>query len=547
GHFGPELKFAGYDHLVIHGKADKPVYIYVKDEKVEIRDAKNLWGKDVLDLDNIIKDEINEKRFEVASIGIAGENLVKYAAVMTGNCAAGRGGVGAVMGSKLLKAIVVKGTKGIKVKEQAAFFDTVVKANDNLFDAPVRESLNLYGTAGSIPLRNETNMLPCYNFQKTSMENAYNISGQYIAENGYLKNRSGCSSCSSACHRFTTVEKGPYEGTTCGGPEYETVAALGAGCGVSDIEPILKANDLCNRYGIDTISVGGAIQWAMECYQRGVFDLNDTNGLALEWGNGETIVTLVKWIANRSYYIGDLLAEGVNIASKKVGKGSDAWAIHSKGLEQSRAEVRVRKGYALSLAVNNRGPDHLTSQVYAEDGTSTEGRELIRKITGDVSFANPRSIERRGQITKWHEDYYALSDCLGLCTFFTLSRGYLLDQTISTLLFKQATGRDFSTKELVEAGERIINLERAYNIREGAGRKDDTLPKRLLNEPVPDGINKGMRTDQAQLDIMLDEYYEIRSWDKKSGWPYKESFDVLDLPEIKERMLEIPHYPSLQG
>lgn len=541
-HFGPELKYAGYDHLVIHGQSEKPVYLYIKDDEIQIKDAANLWGKDVLQINDLIKQDIGEDRFEVATIGIAGENLVKYAAIMSGHSAAGRGGVGAVMGAKKLKAIVVKGNKPVSVTDAPAFLTTVMKTNNDLFDAPARQGLMLYGTAGSVPLRNETNMLPCRNFQNTFMENAYNLSGQFIKEKGYLKNSSGCSSCSAACHRFTMVEEGPYKGTKTGGPEYETVASLGAGCGISDIEAVLKASELCNLYGLDTISAGGAIQWAMECYQRGVLNLEDTNGLPLEWGRGDVLVQLVEWIARREH-IGDLLAEGVKRASDVIGKGSAAWAIHSKGLEQSRAEVRIRKGYALSLAVNNRGPDHLTSQVYAEDGTSIEGRELIKKITGDYAFASPKLIERRGQITKWHEDYYALSDCLGLCTFFTLSRGYLLNSTVSTDLYNQATGSDFSIADLVQAGERIINLERAYNIREGATRKDDTIPARLLNEPVPDGIHAGMRTDQTQLDIMLDEYYDVRKWDKKTGWPFKESLERLDLQEIKEQLLSIPEYP----
>jgi len=539
GHFAPELKFAGYDYLVIHGKARRPVYLWIQDEKVTIRDASHLWGKDVPDTDELIQEELKNDRVETAGIGPAGENLVKFAAIMIGHNSAGRGGLGAVMGAKKLKAVAVQGHKPVEVARPELFKNLSLRALQTLAGFEGRKGLSLYGTAGLVPIRNEMQLFPVKNFQEDHLEGAYQFSGQYLAEKGYLKNRFGCSACGTSCHRFTTVDEGKYKGSKSGGPEYETVAAFGGGCKVIDTEAILKANELCNRYGMDTISTGSVIQWAMECREKEVLD---AEGVNLNWGNGEAIVELVRRIAFRQD-IGDLLAEGVKRAAEKVGHDSWKWAIHVKGLEQSRAEVRARKGYALALAVNPRGPDHLCSQVYAEDGATPEARALIKKICGSEKYATHVMPEKRGAIVRWHEDCYAATDALGLCTFVTLSRGYLIDPKMMTEFYAHATGTEVSEEELLEVGHRIVTLEKAFNVREGATRKDDTLAWRFMNEPIQSGPRRGMTTPQKELDLMLDEYYELHGWDRATGWPKKETLESLGLEKVAEELARFGKIP----
>jgi len=539
GHFAPELKFAGYDYLVIHGKARRPVYLWIQDEKVTIRDASHLWGKDVPDTEELIQEELKNDRVETAGIGPAGENLVKFAAIMIGHNSAGRGGLGAVMGAKKLKAVAVQGHKPVEVARPELFKNLSLRALQTLAGFEGRKGLSLYGTAGLVPIRNEMQLFPVKNFQEDHLEGAYQFSGQYLAEKGYLKNRFGCSACGTSCHRFTTVDEGKYKGSKSGGPEYETVAAFGGGCKVIDTEAILKANELCNRYGMDTISTGSVIQWAMECREKEVLD---AEGVNLTWGNGEAIVELVRRIAFRQD-IGDLLAEGVKRAAEKVGHDSWKWAIHVKGLEQSRAEVRARKGYALALAVNPRGPDHLCSQVYAEDGATPEARALIKKICGSEKYATHVMPEKRGAIVRWHEDCYAATDALGLCTFVTLSRGYLIDPKMMTEFYAHATGTEVSEEELLEVGHRIVTLEKAFNVREGATRKDDTLAWRFMNEPIQSGPRRGMTTPQKELDLMLDEYYELHGWDRATGWPKKETLESLGLEKVAEELARFGKIP----
>ena len=540
GHFAPELKFAGYDYLVIRGKARCPVYLWIQGGNVTFCDAIHLWGKDVQETEELIQEELKEGRVEIACIGPAGENLVKFAAIMVGHNSAGRGGLGAVLGAKKLKAIAVQGHRPVEIARPDLFKTLALEALNRLANFEGRKGLSLYGTAGLVPMRNETQLFPVKNFQEGYLEGAYQFSGQYLAERGYLKNRFGCSACGTSCHRFTTVDEGKYSGSKSGGPEYETVAALGGGCKVIDTEAILKANELCNRYGLDTISAGSVIQWAMECHEK---ELLSAEGVKLTWGNGDAIVELVKRIAFRQD-IGDLLAEGVKRAAEKVGHDSWKWAIHAKGLEPARAEVRARKGYALAHAVNPRGPDHLCSQVYAEDGATPEARALIKKICGSEAYANHTMLEKRGAIVRWHEDCYAATDALGLCTFVTLSRGYLIDPKMMTEFFGHATGIEISEEELLKIGHRIVTLEKAFNVREGAARKDDTLAWRFMNEPIKAGPRRGMTTTQTELDLMLDEYYELHGWDRATGWPKMETLERLGLNNIAEELSRLGKIPQ---
>jgi len=404
----------------------------------------------------------------------------------------------------------------------------------------------LYGTASSVAVINELGSFPSYNFRSGHIENAEKISGPYLVEAGYLKGRMGCNGCIFSCHRYCEIDSGPYAGTYGGGPEYETMSALGSGCGSVDVELVIRANDLCNIYGMDTISAGGVIQWAMECYEKGILTDQDTGGLKLEWGKADVILKLLEQMARREKF-GAVLADGVRNAAKRVGQGSEKWAVEAKGLEQSRVETRTAFGYALAFAVNPRGPDHLHTEVLAEFGTRPGGRALVAKITGSERYAFPRTLEKRAEIVRWHEDCYAATDALGLCAFATTAR-YGVTPELMARMLSAATGVHFSEDALMQAGRRIMNLEKAFNVREGATRKDDRLPYRIMNEvldtraadakdrsegaderPVP--VKKLVNT-REYLDQMLDEYYTLHGWDKKTGCPRYETLEMLELKDV---------------
>jgi aldehyde:ferredoxin oxidoreductase len=547
GHWGTELKFAGYDYLVVHGAATTPVYLWIDDGKVEIRDARHLWGKDVRETTSLLHEETGDPATQVAVIGQGGENLVYFAAIMVSVYnAAARGGAGAVMGSKKLKAVAVRGHGSVKVADGKEFYRSCHVAIKNSYEDATAKFAHLYGTAGSVPMVNEARAFPAYNFRRGYIEGAEKIGGPYLAESKYLKRRLGCNACIFCCHRYCEITEGKYAGCYTGGPEYETISALGAGCGSIDLEVVIKANELCNIYGLDTISAGNLIQWAMEGYEKKIFTERQLEGLRLEWGNGEAIVEMVRRIAHRQG-LGNILADGVKRAAEKIGHGSEQWAIQAKGLEQSRVETRAAFGYALAFAVNPRGPDHLHSETIAEFGTRPGGRRLIKKITGDEKYANPRLIEKRADIVRWHEDCFAATDSLGLCAFINTSR-FGVDPQQMADMFSAAIGKRVTEEELMNAGRRILTLEKCFNVREGATRADDVLPWRLMNEPL-ESLARGQdvtksiegKTDgddftpinsPAMLNRMLDEYYELHNWDKQTSWPYRDTLEKLGLKEV---------------
>lgn len=533
GHWGAALRFAGYDHLVVHGRSEAPVYIYVEDERVEIRPAGHLWGKDVRQTTKLLQQELGGGDVEIACIGQGGENLVRFAAIMFSVYnAAGRGGAGAVMGSKRLKAIAVRGKGLLRPAQPERLGQLVEKVRENLKAVPQMQRLAKYGTSNGLEGVNELHALPTLNYQRGYFEGASRISGPYLVEAGYLKRRVACFSCPIGCHRYAEVRDGPFARTFGGGPEYETLASLGAGVGVDDVEAILKANELCNIYGLDTISTGSVIQWLIESRLHGAINSQEADGLDLKWGDGQLVTELVRRIAFREG-IGDLLAEGVRRAAEKVGGDSYKWAVEAKGLEQSRVETRSMMGYALSFAVNPRGPDHLTAQLLAETGFRPEQVRLIEKITGDAKYANPYLLDKRAEIVVWHEHCYAISDCLGICSFPTTSL-LAVDPALMAELFSAWTGEEVSEQEITQAGERVWNLERCFNVREGATRADDRLPWRLMHEELPD--RPGAINSPEALNTMLNEYYDLRGWDRETGWPTRETLEDLGLCDVAEEL-----------
>lgn len=543
GHWGAELKFAGYSILVIKGRAERPVYIWIDGEQVEIRDAAHLWGLDTRRATDRIKEELGDDEIQVSVIGQAGENRVKFASIMFNyyNTAA-RGGTGAVMGSKNLKAVAVRGSRPLTVAQPELFDKLSLRVRGSLSRDMGSMNLSEYGTAGIVDTVNTIHALPSYNFRESYIEEGYLLGGQHLRTAGYLKRRFACGACGTGCHRYTTVDEGPYRGSNSGGPEFETLSALGSGCGITDTKTVLKGNELCNLYGMDTISAGSVIQWAMECYEKGLLSSADTGGIALEWGSSEALIKMLEDIAYRRDF-GDFLANGVKNAAERLGGESWKWAVQAKGLEQSRVEIRMRKGYSLAFAVNPRGPDHLHTECVAESARTPEAKALIVKICGSEEYATPYITDKRADIIRWHEDCYAVTDALGFCAFAT-TLAYAIGPQEMADLFSAGTGISMTEEEIMKAGRRILTLEKCINVRRGLDRSDDSLPWRVMNEPIASGAKVGMRSSHEEIEKMLDDYYRLHGWDPQTSWPTAETLSLLGLDKMAAELKAIGKLPG---
>jgi aldehyde:ferredoxin oxidoreductase len=540
GAWGSAFRYAGHSYVIIRGKASTPVYLWIDNEKVEIRDAQYLWGKDVRQTEHLLHEELGDSNIRVACIGPAGENLVMFAAIMCSNYnAAARGGPGAVMGSKNLKAIAVRGNRPIEVAEPQRFKDLVDEAWDLYHAQTGALNTHLYGTSGGIDSINAINAFPTMNFQQSHFDQAHQISGEYLVEKGYLKRRVGCYSCPLSCHRYSEVKSGKHAGAYTGGPEYETFAGIGAGNGLGDTEYVIKANELCNIYGLDTISTGNIIAWIMECHQREI-DF-DRDGLDLCWGNGQAVIELIERIAYRRG-LGGLLANGVKLASEKLGQESENWAIQAKGLEQSNVDTRSAYSYALAFMVNPRGPDHLMTETLAEFGLSPEMLAVIEEATGDKKYASPYMTEKRPEIVRWHEDVYAVTDALGLCAFASTAQYYMTPKLMADL-FSAAVGVPCTRDEVMDLGRKIVTIERAFNTREGASRANDLLPKRLMTEQQP-GITGRVAINSFEvMNPLLDQYYALHEWDVQSGRPTRAVFHKFGLDPWADELDKLGFLP----
>ncbi|MEW6081930.1 MAG: aldehyde ferredoxin oxidoreductase family protein [Bacillota bacterium] len=501
GYWGALLKFAGYDGLMITGQAESPVYLWVHDGEVEIRDAGHLWGKDTFEVDEIIRGETHKKA-SVASIGQAGENLVAFACVMNEgkhSRAAGRTGLGAVMGSKKLKAVAVHGKDSPKVADPKALGDSVKGLAPVIVEKMKRYTL--LGTPGGVVSNALISDLPVKNWTIGDwVKDAEVIGGERMAKT-VLVGRYYCRGCVIGCGRTVRVDSGPYKGVDGGGPEYETLAGLGSLCLVNDLEAICMANELCNRYGIDTISAGGVIAFALEAYEKGFLTKGDTGGQELRWGDPSVVLDLVRKIAFREG-IGDLLACGVRKASEELGKGTEGFAIHVKGLEPAFHDPRAMSSLAVGYATHNRGACHRGNSHALE-------RYTIPDI-GHTRVLGRMESGEKGTKTALLQNYSELFNSLKLCQFL-----FSCVPASSILGWVRAvTGWDMEMEEFLQAGERIFNLKRLYNMRHGVSRKDDTIPHRIATLRFADGGSKDFVPD---LEPMLEEYYKARGWDADGG------------------------------
>lgn len=511
GHWGPELKFAGFDLLILSGAASSPVYLWIDDGRVEIRDAAHLWGAGVWETEDRIREELGVPNARITSIGPAGENRVRFAAILNDkHRAAGRSGVGAVMGSKNLKAIAVRGTRGIPIARPHEFLAAQWRKKASLRESRGREGFTRYGTSSTLGPINAIGALPTRNFRETVFEGADKISGEVINDE-YVVAHKACFACTIACGRVSKISSeaggrfalhtSPRNWKQAGeGPEYESMFGFGPECGVDDPEALIAAHWLCNDYGMDPISAGATIGAAIELYLEGAIS-DDISGGPLEWGNAGRMLQLLEQTAYRQGF-GEELAEGSKRMTAKFGRPE--LAMVSKGQEFAAYDGRAMQGRGLSYATSNRGACHLKAEVLRAD------------------YKDP-GHEGKAEIVASTENSVSTLDSAGLCLF--LNSGASMENYLEE--FNAATGLDYTMEAFVRAGERIWNLERLFNLRAGITPADDTLPKRMLSEPIPTGPRAGMVT---QLEPMLAEYYEVRGW--PGGIPSPEKLAALQLEAL---------------
>jgi aldehyde:ferredoxin oxidoreductase len=494
GTFGAELKRAGYDAVILTGKAEKPVYLWIDDDSVQILDAANLWGKSPSETEETIKNDLGDYYVRVAAIGLAGEKLSKIACILNEKTrAAGRTGLGAVMGSKNLKAIVVRGTHDITVAKPAEFMDMVKEFHERM-KGPATQKYRTLGTVENVLINNNLYCMPTRNYSRARFEDADKVSGEALNAR-YVAKIIACSSCPMRCEHEAVVREGPYKGTMAR-VEYESIWAMGPYTGVNKLDAIIKAAELCNYYGMDAQSTGVTVGFAMDCYENGILSSKDLDGIEASFGNAEALLQLIEKMGKRDG-IGDLLADGVKVAAAKIGKGADKLAQHIKGLEVTGYDLRCLKTAALGFAVSFRGADHNRSNAYVID------------LKGKVDRL--KAEKGRGKLVKDQEDTYALIDSLIVCK--NAKGAFYKEVPELAKLYSLVTGYDMTPEEFSAAAERVNILARLINIREGLNRKDDTLPWKVMNKPIPDdGPVKGAIVTQDELNLMLDGYYESRGW-----------------------------------
>ena len=513
GFFPTEMKRTGFDLFIFEGKAERPVYLWVHDGEAELRSAEHLWGKDVFETEDALRAE-TDRRARVACIGPAGERLVRIAAIMNEkHRAAARSGVGAVMGSKNLKAVVVRGTQAPTLahpEEMRALCREVTEEVKKAVEAG--SALRVYGTAYVPPVTNEVGILPTRNFQTGVFAHAEDISGHVLREK-YLIRPKACYGCPIACGRLTKIDEPPYVGEG-EGPEYETIASLGSACGVGNLAAITYANYLCNRLGLDTISTGVTIACAMELFERGILPESDV-GMELRFGDADAMIEMVRRAGMREGF-GDLIAEGsYRLASHY---GHPEYAIVAKKQEFPGYDPRGAQGMGLLYATSNIGASHMA------------GDTAYMEVFGVPKRLDPLSVDDKPAYVKYFEDIFAIVDAAGLCVFLSIrhlfENTYQLEPVRISRMMEYATGAGYDEETLLKAGERIYNLERMFLVRAGFSRADDTLPPRMLQEPMPEGAAEG---HVVELDKMLSEYYRLRGWDE-NGVPTQEKLAELGLP-----------------
>ncbi|MFQ5996167.1 MAG: aldehyde ferredoxin oxidoreductase family protein [Dehalococcoidales bacterium] len=505
GYWGAELKMAGFDAIIVEGKAEKPVYLFIRDGEAQIKDARHLWGMKALECQNAIREELGDPLIKVAYIGPAGENLVRFASVMNDlDAAAGRTGMGAIMGSKNLKAVACRGHQRVSLADPPAVRDIGIWVRDN---TPItNKGMHDFGTARMIRILDGVGGLPTRNFQLGSLEDADNISGQTMKDT-ILVRRRACFACPVQCKREVKVDEPYTVDPRYGGPEYETLAALGSDCGITDLKALAKGNELVNAYCLDSISCGATIAFAMECFENGLLTSKDTGGIDLRFGNTSAMLQMIEQIALRQGF-GDVLAEGVARAAKKIGPGAEEFAFHIKGQELPMHEPRLKQGLGVGYSISPTGADHchnIHDTVYTDMTPSLEmlkGIGILEPMPADD--LSPAKI----RLLKYYSEFIHWLNC-AVCCYFVMSLSFVGFDRL-TQLVRAVTGWDATFFELLKVGERAVNLARVFNVREGFTAQDDTMPQRFF-APHGSGPLK-VALDPEAFQKAKETYYEMMGW-----------------------------------
>ncbi|NOY45335.1 MAG: aldehyde ferredoxin oxidoreductase family protein [Deltaproteobacteria bacterium] len=515
GFFGPELRYAGFDHIVIQGRAEKPVYLWVHNGSVEIRAADHLWGSDAVQTQTRLREELGDPDVKVACIGVAGENRVRFACVRTGiKNAAGRTGMGAVMGSKNLKAVAVRGTLPIRLADPEGALGYLEELVDYIQSSKYAEIMGKWGTLFIFDVTNSTGLIRTRNFQSNQMPHSEDLECE--AMDRYTMGMAACFGCTMHCRHKYVLPEGRFRGQYGEGPEYTSQGAFGTEVGAASMLGVLEANQLVNLHGLDTLEVGSMIGWAMELHEKGLLPAELVGDLDLRWGNLDAVIRLIDDIAHRRG-LGDVLAEGPKGAIERLGPETAYYNIHVKGMSNLHSDERPTPSLALNIATSTRGADHLRSRPAID--LYHLPPKVLERIYGKPGLSDDyRGYEGKPWMVVWQERLYALVNALGVCKFQSvfLSPNMPKAEEYARVL-RLVTGLEFTPEELMEIGERITTLERLFNLREGATRADDDLPERYFTEPTPEGLPavRGKSIDRDRFDAMLDEYYDIHGWDRE--------------------------------
>jgi len=521
GHWGPELKKAGYDGIIIRGRASNPVYLYIKDSKIEIRDATKYWGQTTYDASKNILKDLGDNEAKIGVIGPAGEKLVRFSTISFepepyGPRMAGRTGLGAVMGSKNLKGVAVRGSGKIKIKDPARVSSILQRLLPLIMSSPTAQIYSLYGTSGEVEEFYEYGDMPIKNFSLGKFDGYKKLTGEFFKDKGLMIGTHGCWACPIRCWKITNSGKRNLRF-----PEYETIASLGTMLLIDDPEYIVKFNELCNELGIDTISTGGVIAWLMECYEKGFIKNDLLDGLEPKWGDKETVLKLIHMIGRREG-VGRILGEGCKKASEIVGEECIKYCMHVKGVEMPMHDPRAFKGLGLQYATSNRGADHLYGLfMRIEQGQRIPDLKIYERVD---RFAYKGKAWMVATMEFWSE----IQESMGLCKFVDIPPAHVAG------LYTYITGIKRTPPELLQIGKRIFFLKRIFNIANGINKAHDTLPKRFLEEPLREG---GAKDQIVELNEMLKEYYEYVGWDEK-GVPRKDVITELGLLNYYEKFIK---------
>ncbi|MFC1915993.1 aldehyde ferredoxin oxidoreductase family protein [Chloroflexota bacterium] len=539
-HFGNELKYAGYDTIIIQGKANRPVYLWINDDNIEIREASHLWGKTTRETFNAIRLENQDDRIHTLSIGPAGENVVRAACIIqdTGR-AMGRCGLGGVMGSKNMKAIAVTGSGEIKIADPGRFMKAVDAARSMYDKSSIATMLQRIGTPSALPKKQEVCGVPYKNFQfLTIPENMLRSLDQEELQKKCKVRNLGYPGCPIACGRYFRIDSGPYAGLEAEGFQFEALVDLTTKLGLGDPTFTIKANTYCNEMGMDIDLAGGVIGWAFECYEKGILKRSDVDGLKLEWGNTEVILELIRKIAYREGF-GDVLAEGSAKAADILGRNSSYYAMHMKGQDLYES-IRGAVGWGLGCTTSTRGGGHTTGAPACENSFNLD-QEQAKRIYGITTANDALSYQGKAELVEFFEELHRVNNCLGICHFNTVwADVWLPGFPEMAEFYSAATGWETSEEELKRMAKRQLNIEKAFNLlRTSLDRKDDYPTPRDMNEPIPSGKVADWKIEKKNWDTLLDEYYDVHGWDKTTSFPTRKCLEDLGLKWVADDLARV--------